>query len=284
MARKAVLGWLLAGVTALSVGCALSPSALRTTASQQLKAAGQLPVQFLAPTSVPSDVLSTLQAGAQKVADDESRRRGIEFFNLHANPVGLRIGTGAGTAYVLSFIGTAKERTDLNIEMRALLASGQAAYTSNYSGPVTLSAASEVRRSPALRTRSTGLSFELLTGLPGNGVAEAYGDYLDQLGAYLQRRYQAKPFTFDDGPFVFALLQGEEAVGFLFTNQRNRLVLGDRKYADVQNVALMTPEGELSGAYTLIGFNEKTPSPTTAPVYAVEEDERFGQLVEFGDR
>lgn len=284
MARTAMMGWLLAGVMALSVGCGLPPSAIRTTASQHAKAAGELPVQFLAPGAVPATLLTSVQAGAQKTADDASRRKDIDFFNLHANPVGLRIGTGDRAAHVLSFLGTSKERTDLNIEMRALHASGKTAYVFNYSGPVTLSAATQVLRTPALAARSTELSFELITGLPGNGVSEAYGDYLDNLGAYLQRRYQARPFTFDDAPLVFALQQGEEPIGFLFTNQRNRLVLGDRKYADVQSVAFVAPDGELSGAYTLIGFNEKTSSPTTAPAYDIEQDERFGMLVEFGDR
>lgn len=284
MARTEMMALLLAGVTALSVGCALPQSSLRSTALEGVRGASQTPVRFLTPASVPSAVLGGLQAGAQKTADEASRRKGIDFFNLHANPVGLRIGAGAEAAYVLSFLGTSRERTDLDIEMRALLASGHTAYTYNYSGPVTRSAAREVVRTPELGMRAAGLSFELLTGLPGNGVSDAYADYLGHLGEYLERRYQARPFTFDDTPLVFALTRGDEAVGFLFTNQRNLLVLGDRKYADVQNVAFLGQDGEVQGAYTLIGFNEKTTSPTAAPAYDVEDDERFGSLVEFGDR
>ncbi len=283
MTRKAMLVGLMAGVVALSVGCGLPQSSIRTAATATLEAKGELPVQFLAPSAVPASVLSGLLAGAQKTADDASRRKDIDFFNLHANPVGLRIGSGDSTAYVLSFLGTSKDRTDLNIEMRALLASGKTGYTFNYSGPVTLSVTPEVFKPTTLRARSTGLSFELLTGLPGAGVTDAYGEYLDQLGRYLQRRYPARPFAFDDAPLVFALQAGEEPVGFLFTNQRNHLVLGDRKYADVQSVAFVTPEGAIAGAYTLIGFNDKTASPTTAPVYEIETDERFGTLVQFGD-
>lgn len=282
MARMAMMGGLLAGVMALSVGCGLPQASIRTAASQQVKARSEWPVRFLAPGAVPSSVLATLQAGAQKTADDASRRKDIDFFNLHANPVGLRIGSGDREALVLSFLGTSKDRTDLNLEIRALHASDQTAYVFNYSGPVTLAAAPEVAKPAARRSRSTGLAFELLTGLPGGNVTEAYGDFLERLGSYLQRRYQARPFAFDDAPIVFALQDGEEPVGFLFTNQRNRLVLGDRKYADVQSVAFVAPDGELSATYTLLGFNEKTSAPDKAPVYAIEEDDRFGTLVQFG--
>lgn len=283
MARTALMAWLLTGVVALSVGCGLPQTAIRTAASQAVTAKGEWPVQFLAPSAIPPSVLASLQGGAQKTADDASRRKDIDFFNLHANPVGLRIGTGARAAHVLSFLGTSRDRTDLNIELRALSASGKTAYVFNYSGPVTLSAVPEVFRPTALRARSNELAFELLTGLPGGQVTEAYGDFLERLGTYLQRRYQARPFTFDDTPLVFVLQEGDEPVGFLFTNQRNHLVLGDRKYADVQSVAFVAPDGEVLGAYTLIGFNAKTVSPGAAPTYVIEQDERHGTLVQFGE-
>lgn len=283
MARTAWMAGLVAGVVALSVGCGLPETSIRTTSSRHLTAKRELPVQFLAPSAVPAGVLGALHAGAQKTADDASRRKDIDFFNVHANPVGLRLGAGDRAAYVLSFLGTSKDRTDLNIEMRGLLASGKAGYVFNYSGPVTLSSAPEVFKPSVLGARSAGLSFELMTGLPGAGATDAYGEFLEHLGGYLQRRYPARPFTFDDAPIVFALQDGEEPVGFLFTNQRNHLVLGERKYADVQSVAFVTPEGAIAGAYTLVGFNQKTAAPTTGPVYEIEADERFGTLVQFGE-
>lgn len=237
----------------------------------------------LRPESVPQGLLSALMPIAQKQADDASRKRQIDFFNLHAAPVGLKLEAGGETAHVLSLLGTSKERTDLNIEMRLVEAGGKVAMTHNYSGPVTTAAEVQSQAAALKASRKTGLAFELIFGVPGGGVADEYVDYMSHLETYLVQRYGARPFTFDDGPMIFALNRGAETLGFVFTNQGNRLVLGDRKYADVQSVVALSAEAELLGAYMLIGFNEKTESPESAPKYRFEDDKRFGTLVQFGE-
>lgn len=227
---------------------------------------------------IPAQLVRSVQPQAQQLADEASKRRDIDYFNLHANPVGMRI----GDAYVLSFLGTSKERTDLNIEMRAFYSPQELDFGYNYSGPVT-QAGRQLPVMPFLKAQSPALNFELIFGLPGNGVSEAYGEYMDALAGKIRQRYQTKPFNFDDTPTVLAVKQNGEAIAFLFTNQGNRLILGDRKYADVQSVALFSTEAQLLNAYTLVGFNEKTASPTSLPTYEYQQLAGLGLLAQFGE-
>jgi hypothetical protein len=193
--------------------------------------------------------------------------------------VGIRLGSGDAAGYVLSFLGTSTKREDLNIELRALLAGSQLGLSYNYSGPVTLGRATAANVRP---TRG-GLSFELLMGIPGNGVDETYSDFMTHLQDRLAQEYQARPFTWDDAPIIYAVHEGDAVTGYVFTNQGNRLVLGDRKYADVQSVVVVSDEAEVLAAYTLIGFNPKTTGANGQVDYRFEEDDTFGTLVEFGE-
>ena len=97
------------------------------------------------------------------------------------------------------------------------------------------------------------------------------------------QQYQARPFAWDDAPLIFAVHDGDATPAFVFTNQGNKLVLGDRKYADVQNVVVISDEAEVLAAYTLVGFNPKTTGADGRIDYRFEEDDRFGTLVEFGE-
>lgn len=265
-------------------GCVAGAPAIPTPVAQDAsRASARSPLAtVLSPEAVPPALIADVLPAAQKTADDASRRREIDFFNLHANPIGLRLGQGEEAAYVLSFLGTAKTRADLNLELRAFRASGQDGFHFNYSGPVTLGL--EAPPAPPARVGGAGYGFELIFGLPGNGVAEAYERYMNGLTEHLVRRYQARPFAFDDAPIVLAVHRGEEVVGFVFTNQGNRLVLGDRKYADVQQVVFLSTEAEVVAGYTLIGFNPKTAGPAQPPVYRLSSHARWGTLAEFGEK
>lgn len=258
-----------------------SPSA--TSASLQ----GELSARFVEPKQVPADLIRSTLVPAQKTADNASKRRGIDEFHLHDNPVAMRIGSGSDAAWVLSILGTSRQRSSLNLEMRALVAGGQTGFSLNYSGSTTLGLARADHLMPAmsegLQTAGTQLTFELVQGLPGGTVTNQYGRYLDRLGEHLRQRYNARPFQFDDVPHIFAVNRGGSLVGFLFTNQGNQLILGERKYADIQSVALFSPSGQRLCAYTLIGFNDKTVLPTSKPDYAIMDDTAWGPLVEFGD-
>lgn len=234
----------------------------------------------LAPKDVPADVVKTALGPAQAAADEASKRRQIDYFALPTNPLGLRIGTDASAVWVLSFLGTSKQDADLNIELRAFVAGSQVGTSLDYSGQTTQS-----RRLglflPGV-TADEPPSFELLTGLPGNGIADEYSDYLDHLGEQLVDQYQAQPFHWDDTPMVFAVHQHGSVTGYVFTDQGNQLVVGDNKYADVQSVAWVGADGNLTASYTIVGFNRKTSKPGAAPTFHVEKDDRFGLIARCG--
>jgi len=244
------------------------------------RAAAKPWARVVKPGAVPAAVAGPARAQAQAAADRASERRDIDYFALPASPIGLAL----GDAWVLSFLGTGRTDPELNIELRALVAGTDVGVTMNYSGPTTLGRAPLGR--PAVEPKG-GSRFELLTGLPGDGVADAYGDYMDALAPYLRQRLGvARPFAFDDVPLVFAVhsaARPERVEGFVFTNQGNRLVLGDRKYADVRSVVALTPDAEIAAAYTLIGWNQKTEGPGGEPTWTVEDEERFGTLAFCGD-
>jgi hypothetical protein len=240
--------------------------------------------RVVAPGAVPAAIAALAHGRAQAASDAASERRDIDFFALPSNPLGIAIGSGADAAWVLGFLGTGKTDADVNVELRALVAGGDVGVTMNYSGPTTLGRAAIAAPAPSIAAaRGEGRRFELVTGVPGNGVADAYVDYMGGLERQLERRWDARPFAFDDVPVVFAVSRSDVLEGFVFTNQGNRLILGERKYADVQSVAAFTAEGELAAAYTAVGFNRKTSGPGAAPVWQLERDARFGTIAVCGE-
>lgn len=270
-------------ITLLATGCAGgTPAASPAQGGGFVASKAASRAAVLAPGEVPAAVVAQVLPAAQKTADDASRRRGIDFFTLHDNPIGLRIGQGEGAAHVLTFLGTAKERKDLNVELRAFQAGASQGFHLNYSGPVTLGLAADEPKIQA--PRGGGTRFELIYGLPGNGVTEAYEFFMNRFAEQLTRRYQARPFAFDDGPIVLAVHQNETLLGFVFTNQGAKLTLGDRKYADVQQVAYVSAGAEILASYTVIGFNPKTAAPGERPAYRLTVDDRFGTIAELGEK
>jgi hypothetical protein len=263
-----------------------SQNLLPPPGSLQAQSASRLQGVVLSPESVPIEVQTRTQAQAQNYADEISRRREIDLFYVHSVPVALELKMGSQKAWVLSYPGTSRVRTDLNLELRALVSGTNTALNLNFSGPVTLGkVSSALNPDQKLLSAATtaGISFELITGLPGNGVTEAYGDYLDNLSGFLSSRFQARPFSFDDGPLIYAVHQGQTLLGFVFLNQRNRLILGERKYADVQSVVMVSAQREILATYTLVGFNPKTNSPADPPVYTRETQGELGELFIFGE-
>lgn len=271
--------------------CACSPAGVnqapanltgQAVSQPRAQSAHALSAQFSVKPALAPEQLTALTAQAQAYADETSRRRGIDFFRLHPNPVGIKLSQGSETSWLLSYLGTARERNDLNVELR-VIGTATPGMNLNYSGPVTLSRVQTKAELKAGAKAATGFGYELVTGLPGQGVTEAYEAYADALGQYLRSRYQAQPFSFDDGPLVYAIHFNGQLQAFAFFNQANRLILGERKYADVQSVTVFSTQRKLLAAYTLIGFNPKTPGAETDPVWQTESDSRFGTLVQFGE-
>jgi hypothetical protein len=278
-----IIPFVLLAACALSA-CGTVPAAVKSRVASSVTArAAASYARVLAPKDVPADLVKLALAPAQAAADEASKRRGIDYFALSANPVGVQIGEGAAAANVLSFIGTSKKDADLNIELRAFVGGGQVGTSLNYSGQTTQSRMTIGLPAPTVAKATETTTFELLTGLPGNGVADAYGDLLDHLGPTLVERFGAQPsFKWDDAPLVFAVHQGGNVTGFVFTDQGNQLVLGDRKYADVQSVAVYTPDANLAAAYTIVGFNRKTAAAGGAPTWHIDKDARLGTIARCG--
>lgn len=274
---------LLASALLLSA-CAAAPAGpvARTTGALAARAAGY--ARVVAPGEVPAAIADPARARAQADADAASERRDIDFFALPDAPVGMAVGGGAEPAWVLSFLGTGRTDADLNVELRAFVAGADVGTSFNYSGPTTLGHAFAAPAPTVAPARGRGPTFELLMGLPGNGVTEAYAEFMDALGARLVHQHDARPFAFDDAPVVLAVLEGGRPTGFVFTNQGNRLVLGDRKYADVQSVVCLTAEARVAAASTIVAFNRKTAGPGAAPAWEIERDGRLGTFATCGDR
>jgi len=239
------------------------------------------------PQDFPAEIATRTQAQAQVYADEVSKRRGIDLFYLHPAPVGLQFEKGNAKAWLMSFPGTSRVQNDLNLELRALVSGSQTELNLNYSGPVTLGRLASLaqtleKKTQALQSSDT-FRFELISGLPGNGVTEAYGDFLEAQTRFLKSRFQARPFEFDDGPLIYAVHYAGQLQGFVFLNQRNRLILGERKYADLQSVVYVSTEREILASYTLVGFNPKTPDPLTPPAYTREDQDTLGSFFIYGE-
>lgn len=274
----------LSGMVVLSLlGCGNPFGPLDASSRTTLSAkAVSTQASILTAEQVPAALRTSVHRAIQQAADAASEKRGLDFFNVHANPVGLRLTNGQQNAYVLSFLGTSKETPSINYEARALVAGGKVGLSSNYSGSGTRAAETQ-HVLPMIASADADYRFELLMGLPGNGLTDVYERHMTRLADFLTRRFQARPFHFGEDAFVFALHHGDTLQGFLFTHQRNRLVLGERKDADVQSVVFMSPSAEILGAYTLVGFNDKTPDANTPPRYTWESTPGFGPIAIFGD-
>lgn len=258
-------------------GCAAPVPLAQPVAPQGLAAKAAAFAKF---APVPAAVVKRVQPLVQLASDKASERRDLEFFALPANPLGLQFADGA---WIMSFLGTGKTDADVNVELRAVVSAAGVGTTMNYSGPTTLGRTSVATDLPLGLPDTTATSFELITGLPGNGVTDAYSDYMDELNRTLRQRFGAKPFAFDDAPIIFAVSRGGSLQGFVFTNQGTKLVLGERKYADVQNVVAFTADATMAAAYTIVGFNQKTTGPGAAPVFQLSDEDRLGTLAVCGD-
>lgn len=232
---------------------------------------------------IPNDLSQTLWTEAQNYADLVSRRRQLPLFRLSSQFFGLQFQHSGDRAYILSYLGTPDQEPDVNVELR-LLHGQNTQMNLNYSGPLTQTLQTESEQTTPLSAQSSeAFEFELIMGLPGQGITEAYGRYLDSLGQYLKQRFGARPLTWNDAPLVYAVHLKGQLQGFVFMNQRNPLVLGERKYADVQNMVFFSTQRERLGAYTLIGFNPKTDAEGQLIDIQVDNDTAFGHLIVLGE-
>jgi hypothetical protein len=263
----------LASLALLLAACAPAPLAGPAVAPAPVLAAAGGYARFVAPDAVPAAIAARARAQAQLDADAASKRRGIDYFALPEAPLGLAIGTGEEKAWVLGFLGTGKTDGDLNVELHALVSGARVGTAMAYSGPTTLGRFDAGVPAP---------TFELVEGGLPDPVEGSYGAYMDALAGQLRQRYDARPFGWND-PLPVAILENGQPTSFVLINQRNKLVLGERKYADIQSIACLTPGGQLAAAYTIVAFNAKTTGPGAAPRWRFENDGRFGALALCGE-
>ena len=229
---------------------------------------------------LPASLIDKVLPQAQAYADLVSHRRKIDLFQMHSQAVGLKLDSDT---FILSFLGTAKTRSDLNLELRTLVSGSKLGMNLNYSGPVTRGLKTQAKEdTPQLDLKTPKWEFELIMGLPGEGVVKRYESVMLEQAKYLRYRYQSQPFQFDDGPLVYAIRKNGVLEGFVFMNQRNLLILCERKYGDVQSVLVIGTKTQLLGSYTLIAFNPKSESANKPLDLKYETHERFGTLVEIG--
>lgn len=222
---------------------------------------------------IPTDIFKITYAQMKDLSDKESKRRGIDLFNLPKNPIGLEITSGTNKlGYILNYIGTSQNTEDVNIEARALYSPQSSAYSLNYSGPITNSnvkLAKKDNKSPLLKSinKDEGLTFELIQGLPSEEIVNTFSNYIDDLTNNLKKNYNPQTINISsDDVFIYAIHFNGAVTGFFFESHANKVILGDRKYADLQVGVFVSSDNKIKGNYSLVEFNPKT-KVNSDPVY-----------------
>lgn len=238
-------------------------------------------INFLDTKSIPSEIIDITQKDSQKASDKASKARGIDYFDIHKNPVALEFNFNNEKAYLLNYLGTSKNTEDLNIEFRSFYTNSEIGYNFNYSGPITISKTKDIEKGANKLSKNSSIKFELITGMPPEYIVNSLDEYLErQLKPSLKMIYKVDTNISDD-IFPYAINVNNETKGFLFLISKSILRLGDRKYADVQLATFISNENEVSGKLVLIGFNPKT-KISTQPKYDIKKIDDLN-IVEFGD-
>jgi len=219
--KRLMVGLLGGGVLLSALGCGATPALVKgpratTPLSAHFTPASRgLTATVLQPGAVPVALRDQVLPRAQRAADDTSRRRKIDFFGLHDNPVGVQLSWGDDAAYVLNFLGTARTRNDLNLEMRTLVGERAMGSTMNYTGTATLSRTQPTVTSPAAKARGNGFEFDLLLSSVPAHIDEAYGTAMTRLAKHLSDRYDARPIDLFGDVTVFTVERAEGSLAEL---------------------------------------------------------------------
>lgn len=238
-------------------------------------------VNFLDTKSIPLDIIDVTQKDAQKASDKSSKIRGIDYFDIHKNPVALEFNFNNEKAYLINYLGTSKNTEDLNIEFRSFYTGSEIDYNFNYSGPITLSNTKNIEKGNTKLSKKSTIKFELITGMPPEYIVNTFENYIERELKPVIKMVYKRDITISDDVFPYAVYQNNDIKGFLFLNNRNTLVLGERKYADMQLATFIDSENNVVGKMALIGFNPKT-KLNTPPKYEIKNIDNLN-LVEFGD-
>lgn len=238
-------------------------------------------IKFLETKNIPNEIIELTQKEAQKASDKASKARGIDYFDIHKNPIGLEFNFNNEKAYILNYLGTSKNTEDLNIDFRTFYTNNEIGYNFNYSGPVTLSSTKNIEKGTSKLNKNSSIKFQLITGMPPEYIVNSLEEYIErQLKPSLKMIYKVDTNISDD-IFPYAVYSNNEIKGFIFLISKNVLRLGDRKYADVQLITYISTENEVKGKLALVGFNPKS-KVATPPEYDIKNIDDLN-IVEFGD-
>jgi len=252
----------------------------------QLSNNKQLDINLLM-ENIPENVIKESENICQKAIDKASKLRGIDYFNLPKNPFALEIKKDNYKSYILNYIGTSKENKDLNIEVRSFVDSNNSvSYNFNYSGPLTLSNSRKTfgtyNLDPVISIKNTGFSFELITGMPPEGITRIFEKELNNITSNLKKNYKLdKDIKIGEDILVYAIKFNDDLQGFFIQAYRNILSLGERKYADLQIFVTISNDYKIMNTYSIVAFNPKT-ELNKDPVYKIKIFNNL-KIIEIGD-
>lgn len=212
------------------------------------------------PIDIPSDVINFTKKEGKDFCDKESKIRGIEFFNLPNNPIGIKISNANKNAYILNYIGTPNTTTDVNVELKGFYSETSQIYSLNYTGPVTGNEKFKKNKDSLKKSKSeVGVTFELIQGLPPQNILSSFNDYTEGLKNVLKMVYRPKEIKIsEDDIFVYAIKLDGETKAFFFESHFNKVILGERKYADMQIGVAISNDNKIKADYSIVAFNPKT--------------------------
>ncbi|GIW22966.1 MAG: hypothetical protein KatS3mg068_1973 [Candidatus Sericytochromatia bacterium] len=237
--------------------------------------------------NIPENIIKISQDVCQKAVDKASKLRGIDYFNLPKNPFALEITKENHKSYILNYIGTSKENIDLNVEVRSFIDSNNSvSYNFNYSGKMTLSNSRKTfgtyNLEPVISSKNLGLSFELITGMPPEGITKTFERELYNITSDLKKNYRLdKDIKIGEDILVYAIKFNDELQGFFIQAYRNILSLGERKYADLQISITISNDYKILNTYSVVAFNPKT-ELNKDPVYKIKTFNNL-KIIEVGD-
>ncbi|MEK7432665.1 MAG: hypothetical protein AABZ74_06010 [Cyanobacteriota bacterium] len=235
--------------------------------------------------NIPDEIKKLTQKEAKEMSDKESKRRGVDFFNIPNNPVGMKISYADKSAYILNYIGTSENTVDVNVEMKAFYSEDSKIYSLNYSGPITNTEKFKVKKEKnTLKTTKDekGITFELIQGLPPEHIINTFSDYAEGLKEVLKMIYRPQKSTIsEEDVFIYAIKYNGEVKGFFFESHANKVILGERKYADMQLGVFITNENKILQNYVIVAFNPKA-KLNQNPSYKFFDEKGFN-FIQLGD-
>lgn len=253
-------------LTFLSFSCTSSNQVSNNITSSDINSTNSnksLNINFIS-ENIPKNIMDISEDTCQKAIDKASKLRGIDYFNLPKNPFALEIKKGNDKSYILNYIGTSKENIDLNVELRSFVDSkNTVSYNFNYSGEMTLANSRKTfgtyNLDPVISIQNTGLSFELITGMPPEGITKTFEREVNNIISNLKKNYRLdKDIQIGEDILVYAIKHNNELEGFFVQAYRNILSLGERKYADLQISVTVSKDYNILNKYSIVAFNPKT--------------------------